>query len=242
MLGNMQNDDLWDRWKKKNLEYHRKEHAEEYAVSDKELFFSKDHVLIRTWLSKFLNDKQVRNCLDLGCGTGRWFHILKKAERAIGVDLSRDMLNKAKEKIKVDNYSDIALIQADLFHLPLKENLFDCVVSIGVLAEHAPLNDDIFDEVKHILNKDGIFFFTAQKVSKLLKLKVKVAQSLLPILPNSFKEKIEFGVKTLHTRLNHSEQTIKKLAERHSFKIQEIKTYSLIKSDFYFVCARKGFK
>jgi len=120
--------------------------------------------------------------------------------------------------------------------------MFDCVVSIGTLGWHAPLNDGIFKEVGPILKRDGIFLFTAKKVKKLSKLKVKAAQLLWPILPKSFKEKHEFGVKTFHTRLDHSEQTIRRLAKRWGFDIYEIKIDFMAETEFYFVCAQKGIK
>jgi ubiquinone/menaquinone biosynthesis C-methylase UbiE len=47
-----------------------------------------------------LSNYNFENVLELGCGTGKnteW--LLSKAKRVIGLDFSREMLNKAKEKI-----------------------------------------------------------------------------------------------------------------------------------------------
>lgn len=132
-------------------------------------------------------------------------------------------------------------MRCDIFNLPLKKDLFDCVVSLGVLGLHAPLNDEIFGEVGRILKRGGISLFTAKKVGKLSKLKVKAAQLLWPVLPNTFKKKIEFCVETFHTRLDHSKRTIRELAKRHGFNVQEIEIKVTI-YEVYFVCAEKGFK
>lgn len=239
------NNDLWIRWKNENLRYHGRKHAEEYTESDSTLSNSSDHVTISNWLSDHLKaeDKQMSRFLDLGCGTGRWFHVMKNADSILGADFSGEMLSKAKEKIAGGGvHTNINLVRCDIFNLPLKKDLFDCVVSVGVLAEHAPLNDVIFEEVGRMLKSEGLFLFTAQKMGIIPKLKVKAAQSLFPILPPSFKERIGLYVKSFHTRLDHNERTIKRLAKQHDFNVQEIEVKALTKSDFYFVCARKGSK
>lgn len=231
---------LWIRWTLKNLKYHGRKHAEEYDESDQTLFYSSDHVTIRNWLLDHLKieNKKINRLLDMGCGTGRWFHVMKNADFVLGVDFSVEMLNKAKEKIEGEKHTNLNLVRGDIFNLPLKRSQFDCVVSLGVLAEHAPLNDDVFEEVGHVLKSGGSFLFTAQKIGRISKLKIKTAQ----LLWRSFKENFEFSVKTFHTRFNHSEKTIKELANRHDFNVQEIKIKALTKSNFYFVCAQKGSK
>ena len=47
-----------------------------------------------------LSNYNFENVLELGCGTGKntvW--LLSKAKQVVGLDFSREMLNKAKEKI-----------------------------------------------------------------------------------------------------------------------------------------------
>lgn len=95
------NNNLWIRWKNENLRYHGRKHAEEYVESDQRLLNSSDHVAIRNWLSDYLKteDKKINRVLDLGCGTGRWFHVMENADSIIGTDFSGELLGKAKEKI-----------------------------------------------------------------------------------------------------------------------------------------------
>ena len=48
-----------------------------------------------------LRNYNFENVLELGCGTGKntvW--LLSKAKQVVGLDFSREMLNKAKEKIE----------------------------------------------------------------------------------------------------------------------------------------------
>ncbi len=52
------------------------------------------------------------------------------------------------------------MIHGDLFTQPLEEGAFDLVYSIGVLAEHAPLNQDVAGRVHRLLKPGGRFAFT----------------------------------------------------------------------------------
>ena len=60
--------------------------------------------------------------LDAGCGTGMLLEKIPK-EHAVGVDFSREMIKRAKNKNKSSN-----LVRADLSNLPFKDNTFDCIV------------------------------------------------------------------------------------------------------------------
>jgi ubiquinone/menaquinone biosynthesis C-methylase UbiE len=80
---------------------------------------------------KFLNQisSQYQNALvaDVGCGTGKYIQ-LKSDLFTIGCDRSRQLCEIAREK-----YSHIPILIADNLHLPYRDNLFDAVLSIGVI-------------------------------------------------------------------------------------------------------------
>ncbi|MCE3229864.1 MAG: SAM-dependent methyltransferase, partial [Bacteroidetes bacterium] len=64
---------------------------------------NKTRDLEATALREVLEEIEFDNCLELGCGTGKnteW--LITKAKHVTGVDLSEEMLNKAKEKISSD--------------------------------------------------------------------------------------------------------------------------------------------
>lgn len=77
------------------------------------------------------NVKKTKFLLDLGCGGG-WELFAKKAEKVIGIDISKASLKVAKK-----NYYDCA--KADIGHLPFKDSSFDFVASSDVLG-HIPSN------------------------------------------------------------------------------------------------------
>ncbi|CAF0847004.1 unnamed protein product [Rotaria sordida] len=80
---------------------------------------------------RFLNriSSQTKNALvaDVGCGTGKYVK-LKSDLFTIGCDRSNQLC-----EIVRDRYSHIPIIIADNLHLPYRDNLFDAVLSIGVI-------------------------------------------------------------------------------------------------------------
>jgi len=96
------------------------------------------------------------HCLEIGCGTGKnteW--LLQKATQIIAVDLSEEMLSKAKEKIQSSN---IEFIQADInSDWNFTEQTFD-LISFSLVLEHIENLDHIFKEVFKKLNEEGYVY------------------------------------------------------------------------------------
>ena len=71
---------------------------------------------------------------DLGCGNGR--HLIPYAQQckhAIGVDISRKLLNITKNKTMKQKLSNVLLIHADLVHIPLQNNSLDAAIFVASL-------------------------------------------------------------------------------------------------------------
>ncbi len=69
-----------------------------------------------------------RRLLDLGVGTGRFLRLFLKAQkwdRAMGVDFSSVMLEKAKKGLP----SEVRLVSADFHRLPFQPESFDLIIS-----------------------------------------------------------------------------------------------------------------
>jgi len=72
-----------------------------------------------------------RLVLDVGCGAGRFLEIAAKSNsQVVGIDLSL-AVDAAKANLK--GFSNVHIVQADIFNLPFKPHSFDFVYSIGVL-------------------------------------------------------------------------------------------------------------
>ena len=95
--------------------------------------------------------------LEVGVGTGRFTTWLAERDlEVIGVDISKEMLRKAKRKTQ--NSSKIHLILADANFLPFRKGIFDTCVSINVI-NHIPNVDTFLKEIKHVIKPGGFFIF-----------------------------------------------------------------------------------
>jgi predicted TPR repeat methyltransferase len=94
--------------------------------------------------------------LEIGCGTGKnteWF--TQKAEHITAIDLSEEMLLKAKEKNQSDK---VEFIKADInSDWNFTTRNFD-LISFSLVLEHIENLDHIFKEVYKKLNEEGYVY------------------------------------------------------------------------------------
>jgi predicted TPR repeat methyltransferase len=96
--------------------------------------------------------------LDVGCGTGLCGRYLKPyAKVLVGVDLSVNMLQLAKEKGEYDDLYKVELVQ----YLTHCARLFDLVVSADTLCYFGRLNE-AFAGVRKALRLNGFWVFTVE--------------------------------------------------------------------------------
>ncbi len=96
-----------------------------------------------------LKDKLV---LNADCGVGRHMEIaLKYGAKVVGVDLSFSV-DVAYEN--VGKHPNANIIQADIFNLPFKEEIFDIIYSLGVLY-HTPNTKKAFLSLLPLLKRGG---------------------------------------------------------------------------------------
>ncbi|MFV2013992.1 MAG: class I SAM-dependent methyltransferase, partial [Candidatus Heimdallarchaeota archaeon] len=88
--------------------------------------------------------------LDAACGTGRYAEFLHSlGHKVTGVDLSAEMLKKAKARNKHINF-----VQGNLFSLPLDDSEYD--ITICALAiSHYPNITKILSELKRVTRPSG---------------------------------------------------------------------------------------
>jgi ubiquinone/menaquinone biosynthesis C-methylase UbiE/DNA-binding transcriptional ArsR family regulator len=85
-------------------------------------------------LQRLLPASGIRDLLDIGTGTGRMLELFApRAERAVGVDLSREMLSAARVNLERAQLRNCSVRQADMYQLPLPRASFDAVIIHQVL-------------------------------------------------------------------------------------------------------------
>ena len=91
--------------------------------------------------------------LEVGCGYGRYLDVVDSmGGEIVGVELSTDSVELAQEFVGLRK--NVHIIQADLYHMPFKENTFDRVFSIGVL-HHTPSTKEAFKAIVPFVKRSG---------------------------------------------------------------------------------------
>ncbi|EMR73436.1 methylase involved in ubiquinone/menaquinone biosynthesis [Thermoplasmatales archaeon SCGC AB-539-N05] len=108
---------------------------------------------------KFISNLPKKSAvIDLGCGNGR--HLIPCAERCkktVGLDISKNLLNIVKKKIKEKRLNNVLLLHSNLTNLPLKDDSVDAVLFIASLHNIKCQEQRVksLNEVRRILRKDG---------------------------------------------------------------------------------------
>lgn len=105
--------------------------------------------------------------LDIGCGTGRAFPpLLERGWRVAGSDVSRGMLDLAREKFG-DDPGVISIRQADIRDLPQDERPFDLVLALNDVVNYLTEDGDLeraFAGMQANRAADGLVCFDANSL------------------------------------------------------------------------------
>jgi len=92
--------------------------------------------------------------LDVGVGTGLSLPLYPRNCEVVGIDLSREMLMKAKKKVIVNRLDHIRLFEMDAMNLAFADNSFDKVF-ISHVVSVVPNPYRVMDEVKRVCKREG---------------------------------------------------------------------------------------
>lgn len=173
--------------------------------------------------------KEGDKILDIGCGNGRLYELVKeKSVDYVGIDNSEKMIEIAKKK-----FPEARFLIADALNLPFKNEEFDAAFMIAVFP-HIPsekLQIQALSEVNRVLKKNGYLFITCWNLFQ--------PKYFLINLKNRFKNpKIYQGVglrdffipwksskgEILAQRFHHlfTKKELKKILKKSGFKIEKI--------------------
>ena len=181
---------------------------------------------------KFYN---VKNILDLGCGSGNAsFYLYKKNFDVFGADIAQSAINfcKVRAKNKKINLNNFKIFDGK--KIPFKDNEFDAVLSSEVI-EH--LNDPLahLKEAKRVLKKKGILLITTPNYHSLWK-PLEFFPDKLSLTPKMKGEQHIFFF---------NPKNFKNLLNKSGFELIELSSYYGLSPFFSFISiklARKFFK
>ena len=151
------------RWADRAASLYDDAYARRYRDRDNELQTVRSNQELIDWLGGVCDRFEQRiDVLDLGCGTGRYFWGLRRLSTLTGLDASAPMLDQARQPLHAERLDGIpiTLIEGDVMSHVFAPGSFDLVYSIGVLAEHVPLDRTVIDRVHGWLRPGGRFAFT----------------------------------------------------------------------------------
>ncbi|MFC1727284.1 arsenite methyltransferase [Patescibacteria group bacterium] len=102
--------------------------------------------------------KEGETVLDLGCGAGFDAFLASakvgKTGKVIGVDMTDEMIKKAKENAEKGNYTNVEFKKGDIEKLPVEDNSVDVIISNCVI-NLAPDKEKVFKEAYRVLKPKG---------------------------------------------------------------------------------------
>ena len=127
--------------------------------------FSKTREYAWPEVESFLADRSGDLALDVGCGNGRHTEALAaRAEAAVGVDLSRGLLDEAVDRARDRGFADAtAFVHGDAAALPVRDGTADLAVYVATLHHLSPRDARIgsLNELARVLAPDGVALVSA---------------------------------------------------------------------------------
>lgn len=156
---------------------------------------------------KLLKQKNLKNILDVGCGSaGPMIRLLKEGFTVKGFDFSKEMVKEGKKELTKAGFSDDLIFQADIEKkISIKEK-FDAIIAYGVFP-HLMNEKKALLNMKKLLNDKGEMFiefrnelfstFSLNKYSFDFFLNRLIDTKSLP--KNIFKDVVTFYIERLKT-------------------------------------------
>jgi ubiquinone/menaquinone biosynthesis C-methylase UbiE len=142
--------------------------------------------------------------LDMGCGSGNiLIETSKKVNKAYGADISRSALEFISKRISSEKIHNVELILSDGNSLPLKDSMFDLVISTDVI-EHFEKPGKIIRECYRLLRPGGLLFLTTPNYSSFWPV-METLSDMLSLTPKMAGEQhlSKFNRKSLSRFLQH---------------------------------------
>ena len=127
--------------------------------------FSKTREYAWPEVESFLEGRSGTVALDVGCGNGRHTEALAaRAETAVGVDLSRGLLDEAVARARERGFADAAaFVHGDAAALPVRDDAVDLAAYVATLHHLSPRDARVesLNELARVLAPGGVALVSA---------------------------------------------------------------------------------
>ncbi|MBI5182763.1 MAG: methyltransferase domain-containing protein [Nitrospinae bacterium] len=120
-----------------------------YDLLFKQFFYPRQKYVIQS-----MQIKPNEKVLDVGVGTGLSLSIYPRHCYITGIDVSKEMLNKARKKVEKFSLSHVTLREMDAMNLDFEDNAFDYVFATFVISV-VPDPIRVISEMKRVAKNDG---------------------------------------------------------------------------------------
>lgn len=217
--------------------------------------FEKKHLHLSYWetpyynqaIERFLKGIDVEHAIiaDIGCGDGRFTELLIRLgfKKIIATDIDLKPIESLEQHlIETGSLDKVLLINTGVENLPLKENICDAVLSIGVLYY---LNENYtkgLSEINRIMKKESVLINSEPDLEGAL-YKSIFFESMEDVLQNYFERyfKEEKGETPYKFRL-FTEEEITKILSENGFVIEDKHGLSLFPSIVRIMMVREQIK
>ena len=149
--------------------------------------------------------------LDLGCGTGRYFHCIENLKHLVGVDPSHNMLVQARKPV-MGVTRNVRLVRSSLQEVAFARQSFDLAICVGVVGVWCPLEEPMLRRVAGMLRPTGVLFLTAVAHDPVpMTLKRRVALALRPMLLGAPRRYVEMRLRQFNT----SEERVRAVGRKY---------------------------
>jgi ubiquinone/menaquinone biosynthesis C-methylase UbiE len=107
--------------------------------------------------------------LDVGCGTGRYFHCLTNVRELTGMDITEEMLRAAEKPVRQEQIAIpcIRLMRANIYLTRFNLGSFQFIYSLGMFGNGCPVTSEICDKFYEWLVPGGKVYFNTVDIAGL---------------------------------------------------------------------------
>ncbi len=185
--------------------------------------------------------------LEVGCGTGRYFHWLENTALLVGTDISPEMLRQAQHPVHGSEMSvrEVRLIRSNLYETNFEPESFDFIYSLGVFGYGAELTPEFCEKLARWLSPGGRLYFDALEQhdgGRINTLKQSIKTAMIPYLPGNVRHRIEERRKNAVPTFIHTREEIERLmrgAGFEDFTLSSNICHSPLWTGLHFECSAK---